>query len=374
MRPRRRAGWGRRFGLHRLIAAPITRRRSRAVLTVSALALAATLVTCVLTVYGGVERNLNREFRGSGANIVVTAGDDATLLTPAEASRALQAAPGGDGTGVLYAVGTANDRQIVLAGADLQRLAGMESSWRISGRVPGDGEAWLGVDAARLLGAGVGQTLVVGYGSRRQTWHVTGLVDAGTSEDNQVLAPLAAVQSLTGLNGFTTVEIRAPASGVNTALGALQAALPGATVRPVRQIAASEGAILLRTRGMLWAMSGLILLTVGLCLAAALTTLAIERRRDISIMKALGGSEHEVLFAFVGEAAILGLIAAVIGMLAGAAAAGVLGRALFAVWLLPAAGTLAATVAVTMLLAVLAALAPWPIVRAIAPGAILRGN
>ena len=55
-----------------------------------------------------------------------------------------------------------------------------------------------------------------------------------------------------------------------------------------------------------------------------LTTLVTEREREIGIMRAIGGSSGQVRRAFVAESALIGLLASLIGLAAGACLAMVL--------------------------------------------------
>jgi putative ABC transport system permease protein len=55
-----------------------------------------------------------------------------------------------------------------------------------------------------------------------------------------------------------------------------------------------------------------------------LTTLVTEREREIGIMRAIGGSSGQVRRALVAESALIGLLASVVGLAAGACLAVVL--------------------------------------------------
>lgn len=359
------------------MVAPLVRRQSRALLSLLALALGASLVTTLVTLYQGVENNLNRQFRRYGANLVVTLGPGASAISPQAAEPVLALFPAG--AGVRYDVGESQGRQVVVAGADLARLRQLNPEWQVQGPVPQAGEAWLGANAARLLHRGTGSSIDLTLNGHSARWQVVGTVESGGSEDNQIFAPYAAVAALAAdpaNAGYTTLQLRVAgdASAMSAAVTRVQQLLPAAQARPVRQIAQSQGEVLLSTRSLLLATTILILLTVGLCVAAALTTLALERRRDFGLMKALGGSESRVMAAFVGEAAILGAAAAVVGMAVGSVVAGTMGRALFGLWLAPSALALGAALVLTLGVAAAAALIPWPIVHAATPAAILRGE
>lgn len=371
------------FGLLRLILVSLMRRRTRGLLSVVALAIGAALMTTLLTVYGGVRTNLNREFARYGANVIITGEADGTLsarqAATAMATLSERHAPA---VGVLYAVAQAKGpeqpmtSQAVIAGSDLDRLHQLNPTWKISGPVPHSGEAWLGATAARQLHVSPGQSFTVIWNGMAQTWRAVGTVESGQSEDDQILAPLTQVQAFTGLQGVTTIEVSASgtAQEVEALVKVLRQVLPTAVVNPVRRIAVSEGRIILSTRSMLIASTILILLTIGLCVTAALTSMALERRKAFGIMKAIGGGERTVFLSFLGESLVQGLIAALAGAGLGALLAGWIGQTVFNVWLTPGISVIAWTALVTVLLAALAALTPWPIVHGATPAAILRGE
>ena len=351
-----------------LWSAPLRRAPAKARLAAGALLLAAALVTALLTLNGGVEGSLSRQFRRYGANLVAT---------PVNASLLPLAAATGDAVGVRYLVAQAGSQTIVVAGADLARLHALNPGWQTTGAPPRAGECWLGVNAARQLHAAVGDQVQLQMEGRSARWRITGTVASGGSEDDQVLAPYAPAAALAGgISGFTTLElhITGGADAMPAALARWRAAVPGARWQPVLQVAAGETRILRSTRTMLAATSGLILLTVLLSVTAALATLATARRRDFALMRALGGGEAAVVTSFAGEAALLGLAAAVPGIALGGLAAGAMSEGLFGLWLWPSPSAAAVAAGLTVAVAVVAALVPWPILHAATPAALLRGE
>ena len=364
------------FGWTHLALAPVRRRRSQSGLALASLALAAGLITALLTLQRGTENHLSSGFRRYGANLVVTPGAGRGRIPLAAAAPVLAAFP--ESVGLLYLVGQANGQPLVVAGADPVRLRAMNTEWTLSppgaAAPPQPGETWIGVEAARLLHVHPGDTVEVAFGKQRGRWRIVGTVASGGSEDNQLLAPYAAVASLTGLDGYTTLQLRIKAAAISAAQTRLRALLPGAVPQPVRAIAAGEATVLRRTRVLLLACSALILITVGLCVGAALSTLALERRRDFALMKALGGTEAEITLGFVGEAAMVGAMAAGPGAAVGTGVAGLIGETLFRLWLWPDPVVLAAAGLGTVALAMLAALLPWPIVHSAEPAVLLRGD
>jgi putative ABC transport system permease protein len=351
----------------KLLSAPLRRAPAKTRLAGGALMLAAALVTALGTINGGVEGSLSRQFRRYGANLVGM---------PANGPLLPLAAATGDAVGVRYIVAEAGGQSIAIAGADVARLRALNRSWEVSGAAPAAGECWLGVNAARPLHISPGGELRLALGGRSAAWRVAGTVSSGGAEDDQVLAPYAQVAALSGREGYTTLELHVDGSAdaMQAAIGRLQVAAPAARWQPVLQVAEGETRILRSTRAMVAATSGLILLTVLLCVTAALATQAVGRRRDFALMRALGAGEAAVAAGFAGEAALLGLAAAAPGILLGGVAAGAMGEALFGVWLWPAPWVVAAAFAIPAAVAGVAALLPWPILHAATPAALLRGE
>src|SRR5207249_7696905 len=93
--------------------------------------------------------------------------------------------------------------------------------------------------------------------------------------------------------------------------------LPDVDVRPIRQFTEGEAKIYNRISGLLTATVAIVLLLTGLCVMAAMTNVAMERKMDVGLMKAIGGSMRRVLRLFLAEAALLGLAGGIIGGAAG---------------------------------------------------------
>src|SRR5207247_5032700 len=111
----------------------------------------------------------------------------------------------------------------------------------------------------------------------------------------------------------------------------LQRLLPDVDVRPIRQFTEGEARIYNRISGLLTATVAIVLLLTGLCVMAAMTNVAMERRMYVGLMKAIGGSMRRVLRLFLAEAGLLGLAGGILGAAAGIFLSLGLGSALFGV-------------------------------------------
>src|SRR5439155_1229590 len=107
--------------------------------------------------------------------------------------------------------------------------------------------------------------------------------------------------------------------------------------------------------GLLTATVAIVLLLTGLCVMAAMTNVAMERKMDVGLMKAIGGSMRRVLRLFLAEAALLGFAGGIIGAAAGIFLSIGLGKAVFGVAARPRLIVYPVSVALTVTVAILSA-------------------
>jgi putative ABC transport system permease protein len=149
--------------------------------------------------------------------------------------------------------------------------------------------------------------------------------------------------------------------------------LSPAQVRPILQFTEGEARLYGKISGILTATVIVVLFLTALCVMAAMTNIAAERKNDVGLMKAIGGSVRRVLRIFLAEAALLGLAGGLIGAAVGIAISIGLGKAVFGVAAQPRLIVYPISVALTVIVAILAA---YPLRRLtlIKPAAVFRGE
>ncbi len=149
--------------------------------------------------------------------------------------------------------------------------------------------------------------------------------------------------------------------------------LPDADVHGIRQFTEAEGKIYDRISGLLTATVAVVLILTTLCVMAAMTNVAMERKNDVGLMKAIGGATRRVLRLFLAEAAVLGLIGGVLGAAAGILLSIGLGKAVFGVAAQPRLIVYPVAVTLTILVAIAGA---YPLRRlaSIRPASVFRGE
>ncbi len=367
---------GKTLTLGRILRRSLVHRRARSLSALVALTVSAAVATALLTLYADLDAKLHREFRSFGANVVVASAAPAGL--PADALQRVQQAAGADAIAVPfgYAVAT-TDRgsSVVVAGTDFAAVKRLDAWWSVDAwPAPADAQAaLLGQRAANFIGDEKAVTL--NYAGKIATFHGVGRLRTGGDEDSRVYVPLAALTAWTGV-GASVIEVQVPggAAKVNAALGRLRTAMPGEKIEPVRQLVEGESRIVDRTHALMYAAVLLIALTVAVSVLATLSASVLERRRDFALMKALGGSQAQLVGLFLLEALLLAMAGVVAGFVIGSALALAISEGNFGTATLPRVAVLPMVVLLNVAIAALAALLPLRVLRGLQPAALLKGE
>ena len=269
---------------------------------------------------------------------------------------------------------------VIVAGTWFDQIARLNSWWKIQGQwVSGRDDSthcMAGSEVAKTLGLSPGSALILRYGGREASLIVSGIATSGGSEDSQLFVSLEVAQNLAALGGrigLVQLSVRGSAPAIENVMKQLAQALPGLSVLPVRQLAATEGRLLERIRGLLLATVFLILLLTALGVLAAMAGLALERRRDVGLMKALGGSVQRVIGFFLAEAMVVGLAGGVLGCGAGMLLSQWMGARIFATSIAPRLIVLP-VILILMVAVSLAGALPLGLLGRVRPAEILRGE
>jgi putative ABC transport system permease protein len=256
----------------------------------------------------------------------------------------------------------------------------MNSWWKLEGgwvSSRDDHEHCLvGFTAARQLGLAAGSSVQLRSGDRNISLTVAGIVTTGGAEDNQILTSLDSAQALAGLSGrvsLVQVSVSGTPSEIEGVTRRLADNLTGLDVRPVRQIAAAEGTILGRIQGLIFWTIALILVLSMMGVLASMAALAMERRRDVGLMKALGGTVPRIMRLFLAEAGTLGAVGGMLGFLLGVVLARWIGERIFGVVISARFEVLPITIALTVGVS-LAGAFPLRLLGRVRPAEILRGE
>lgn len=235
--------------------------------------------------------------------------------------------------------------------------------WQVTGSWPQEPvsdvpQTLVGKELAARYGWKAGDTLHLKADNRTQRVQVSGILSSGGDEDSQLVMPLATVQTLLGLPGKVQAirvsaltvpenELSRRARDNPDALSAeeydlwyctayvssiahqLEEAISGAEVRPVWQVAASEGVVIDKIQLLMGVVTLAALVASAMGIASLMTSTIMDRAKEIGLMKALGAHQWQIMLLFYLEAASSGLAGGAAGCVAGWGLAKLIGLMLF---------------------------------------------
>jgi putative ABC transport system permease protein len=371
--------------VRRLFAA----QRGRLLVILLALGASAALTAALLNLQVDARDRLTKEFRVFGANIIVaprdTKSSGAAVVTLDESivDKVRQSVPPrASADSYLYLVASAssaNSSEVVNAVIAGKRTEQIDQSSRKSAIVaPRDNRdlCLVGIKAAQQLHLQSGDRLTLRNDKREETCR-SEIADArGDAQDSQIVVNLDAAQRLTSMLGKVSLiqlSVAGTPREIRDYIATLARNIPDADVHGLRQFTDAEAKIYTRVSGLLTATTALVLALTGLCVMAAMTNVAMERKNDVGLMKAIGGATRRVLRLFLAEAALLGLIGGIVGAAAGLLLSIWLGKTVFGVAARPRFIVYPVSVALTILVAIVSS---YPLRRLanISPASVFRGE
>ncbi|MDR2825719.1 MAG: ABC transporter permease [Deltaproteobacteria bacterium] len=337
-------------------------------------------------VYYDIPRQMGREFRSYGANLILVSSGAESILNQEEIKQAIDLIPADKLVGASsfrYATMYYNRQRITVVGADFAAVQKTSPYWQIQGAWPQDAdEILIGADIAEHARQNAGSLITLEVAPEqgrkfRKEMRVSGVLRTGGAEDAFVLMPMTGLEALMGATGTANVvelSIAAANEEISGLIEQIQAQVQGVSPRLVKRIAASEGTVLSRLQALVYLVTGVVLILTMICVGTTMMTVVMERRKEIALKKALGAENKALMAEFVGEGVCLALCGWLFGLGTGYLFAQLVSMSVFARGVtLPfflAVLALLASLAVTLL----ASLIPMAMATDVEPALILRGE
>lgn len=351
-----------RFTGHMLMRS-LNVRRSRSVTALLAVTVAATIATALLNLYADAHAKLAQQFRGYGANIVLSgyALDQAELPVKADEIAAPLA---------YIAAKTSTSKPLVVVGTDISALMKINDFWKVR-TTDGEPDSVAGAKAYSTL---AGSSVVIN-GALLDV-HPGRVVTTGDADESRLFIPLPKLRSVAPLIRVHTVLLLSPGTPdqLNARISELRQALPGVTVEPVRNLLDTQLSVLSRMRAVMMLASLIIAVIASLSLWSSLTAAVLERRKDYAVLKALGASNVNVTLLFLLEQAAIAMAGALVGYILGCAVAAAIGYYNFHSPVYPRIAVLPWVLGVAALIVMAGSIIPLQRLQKIRPAAILKGE
>lgn len=380
----------------RMVRGALFRQKGKMLMIAFTILLGSSLATAMLNVMLDVGDKVNQELKAYGANITVVPKDNSVIsdiydVEDADAeinSSYLQEDQLGKIKTIFWAfnivdfspfidtraeisgndvkvVGTWFNHHLALpTGEELDTgVTSLRSWWEIK-----EGEwldeqqnpdgAMIGTLLADRIGAKVGDTIDVKSKNATEKLKVVGIFECGGDEDEELYAPLDAVQKLANTDGLvSSIEVSALTTPdnelakkaakdpnslsitdyetwyctayVSSICYQIQEVIPDSVAAPVRQVADSEGAILEKTQLLMLLITLLSLVGSALGISNLVTASVMERSAELGLLKAIGAKDGAISALVLTEIIITAIVGGIIGYFVGYGFAQIVGQTVF---------------------------------------------
>jgi putative ABC transport system permease protein len=374
----------------RVLRRSVFANRGRLVVILLALGAGAAITAALLNLQVDAKRRITTDFSSFGPNVIIVPREsDAGLSSVATLPETIfdglnLGSPLEGAQASLYLVAEASSasdpqkpiRLVVAGKRSLRPNKGIAAPSSESQRYDDNQHCFAGHRLASRMHIRVSDEVVLRNGDREEPCGIVQIWLRGDAEDDQILPTLGTAQRLAGLPGRVSLiqlTLRGTPQEMDSYIAGLRQRFPDVEVRPLHQFTQAQARIYDRISGILTATVAVVLILTALCVMAAMTNVAMERKNDVGLMKAIGGSVRRVLRLFLAEAALLGLAGGLIGAAIGIVISMGLGKAVFGVAAQPRLIVYPISVALTIIVAILAA---YPLRRLvhIRPASVFRGE
>jgi len=258
-----------------------------------------------------------------------------------------------------------NKKMVIPTGETLRTGAkSIKTWWDVNGNWPADNnepEALVQQKLAQRLNIANGDkfavTLTTEQGRKTSQLKVVGIVSTGSNEGG-IFVPLNWLQEQLGKdNQVQQVEVSAlttPENAlarkaamdldslssdefetwyctayVDSIAYQIEEAIPGVEAKQLRQVAQSEGKVLSKIQLLMALLTVVALISSILGISNLMTASVLERSKEIGLYKALGANNLPVIYLFMAEALVIGLIGGLVGYGIGFGFAQIIGKSVF---------------------------------------------
>ncbi len=369
-----------------MITASLVRRKSRMIVALLAIAIGATILSGLVTIYNDVPKQMGAQFRNYGANMIFTSSEGG--FSPEEFQEALNILPGDSLVGATpyrYETVRIHEQPIQVAGTDMTGLQKTSPYWSVEGEWPSQsGQILLGEQVAKDLSISIGETTTLTYRPEDEDALdetldavVTGIVNTGGKEESYVYISYEDLSLLTGAADtydLAEISVSASADELQSYVDQIKNGTTAITPSLVKRVTASEATVLSKLQALVLLVTVIVLALTMICVATTMAAVVSERRREIGLRKAIGASDASLIAEFMGEGMLLGAVGGLFGSFLGFAFAQFVSVNVFSSQISLQPLLIPVTVAVSIIVTGAACLIPIRSATKVDPALVLKGE
>ena len=370
----------------KMIMTSLARRRARMLTALLAIAMGATILSGLVTIYYDIPRQMGKEFRSYGANMLVIPTNPDKKITNDQLDEIKSLIPSGKLVGqapYIYTNAKINEQPYMLAGTDLKGAKENSPYWLIDGSWPEKPrEVLIGNEVSKALELKEGDKIIIntpkvnGEGSIDTNFVVSGVVTTGGKEEELIFMSIDDISQLVKDKNFDVVEysIEAEQNDLSKIVSNISQKDGSLTPQMVKRVTASQDIVLNKLQALVFIVTIIVLFIMMICVSTTMMAVVTERRKEIGLKKALGATNSSVIVDFLGEGAFLGVFGGLLGVVLGYIFANRVSISVFArkVSFLPLLVPM--TIIVCVVITIVASLIPVSKTVDIDPALVLRGE
>lgn len=370
----------------KMIMTSLARRRARMLTALLAIAMGATIISGLVTIYYDIPRQMGKEFRSYGANMLVIPTNPDKKITNEQLDEIKSLIPSGKLVGqapYIYTNAKINEQPYMLAGTDLKGAKENAPYWLIDGSWPEKPrEVLIGNEVSKALELKEGDKIIIntpkvnGEGSIDTNFVVSGVVTTGGKEEELIFMSIDDISQLVKDKNFDVVEysIEAEQNELSKIVSNISQKDGSLTPQMVKRVTASQDIVLNKLQALVFIVTIIVLFIMMICVSTTMMAVVTERRKEIGLKKALGATNSSVIVDFLGEGAFLGVFGGLLGVVLGYIFANRVSISVFArkVSFLPLLVPM--TIIVCIVITIVASLIPVSKTVDIDPALVLRGE
>ncbi|QYN45017.1 ABC transporter permease [Gilliamella sp. ESL0441] len=364
----------------------LIRRRSRILIALLGVALGATVLLGMITLCYDIPRQMGKEFRSYGANMLLMPADNQSMMTMEDVSKAVSLLPKEKLLGVTpfrYESIRSNQQPYIMVGTDFEQVMKTSPYWKIEGELPKHShEILIGTDIANFTKLTIGSTMpVLGKNKQDSRYNeeltITGIIKTGRTEDGYIfigLQDLGEFLKDTDKAEVVEVSITATQDELKHYIDRIKA--NSSTVDPhlIKWVTQSESSVLGKLSSLLYLVTFVVLILTMICVATTMMTVVMERRKEIGLKKAIGANNKSIAKEFLAEGLVLGIIGGMIGVVCGMIFAQVISTNVFGRSIVIEFYLIPTTIVISAMVTVIACLIPVKRALEVEPALVLRGE
>ncbi len=372
--------------LVRMITASLLRRRSRMLVALLAIAIGATILSGLVTIYVDVPQQMGAQFRNYGANMIFMPAEES--FTDADMQESLSVISSKELVGATpyqYNTMRIHEQPILAAGTDMAAVQKTSPYWLVEGQYPAKThEILVGKNVAESLVLSAGESVTVSFTPEDKSkldttidFEITGILNTGGSEEEYVYVSMDDMEELTALPAhvdIAEISVSAGSAQLQTYVDEINGDSSAISANLVKRVTASETTVLSKLQALVLLVTVIVLALTMICVATTMTAVVSEWRSEIGLKKAIGASDSGIIAEFMGEGVLLGGLGGILGSFVGFAFAQFVSVNVFGSYISFRLLLLPITIIVSIAVTSVACLLPIRSATSVDPALVLKGE